>query len=110
ISTKKSAWYKTWAAAAAVLVFVATAVTIYLMTQKPDQPIAAIMESNHDIPPGGNRATLTLADGRTITLEEARDGIVIGGDEITYNDGNPLAEVGGGGITLLELSTPKGGT
>ncbi|NGM90469.1 DUF4974 domain-containing protein, partial [Parapusillimonas sp. SGNA-6] len=68
-----------------------------------------------DIPPGGNRATLTLADGRTITLDEARDGIVIGSDEITYSDGNPLAkvaenEVGREELTLLELTTPIGGT
>jgi len=68
-----------------------------------------------DIPPGGNRATLTLADGRTVTLDEARDGIVIGSGEITYNDGNPLAdgaEMGErqGEVPLLELTTPKGGT
>ena len=64
-----------------------------------------------DIPAGGNRAMLTLADGRTITLDEARDGIVIGSGEITYNDGNPLTKVEGNQeVTWLKLSTPKGGT
>lgn len=68
-----------------------------------------------DIAPGGNRATLTLTDGRTISLDEARDGIVIGGNEIVYNDGSPLVEVEEEEqkrreTSLLELSTPKGGT
>ncbi|WP_353196530.1 FecR domain-containing protein [Parapedobacter defluvii] len=61
--------------------------------------------------PGGNRATLTLADGRTITLDEGRTGIVIAGDAITYNDGDALAEVDEKvKLTWLELGTPKGGT
>lgn len=70
-----------------------------------------------DIPPGGNRATLTLADGRTINLSEAQTGIVVEDENITYEDGNPLAVISSnpraGGereISPLELTTPKGGT
>ncbi len=68
-----------------------------------------------DIMPGGNRATLTLTDGRTIMLDETQNGIVVGSEGITYSDGDLLAEVGGNGIMreevpLLELTTPVGGT
>ncbi len=111
-------WYRTWiAAVAAILVFLAVSVTIYLYmaARTESQPIELASTASHDVAPGGNRATLTLTDGRTITLDEGREGIVIGSGEITYNDGNPLAEVDRnderrGEIPLLELSTPKGGT
>ncbi len=70
-----------------------------------------------DIPPGGNKATLTLADGRVIDLSEEQSGIIVG-DEITYTDGSAIAspEVGpsateeGNRNTLYAiLTTPKGG-
>lgn len=78
-----------------------------------------------DIHPGGNRATLTLADGRTIDLNEAQAGIVVG-DELVYNDGSTVLADGqqptaGGPVDgnesrvpsvshLMSLTTPKGGT
>ncbi len=79
-----------------------------------------------DIPPGGNRATLTLADGRTISLSEAQAGIVVA-DGVTYLDGSSVlhgqgnrgtAEPGqaAGGdhgfasAQVHTLTTPKGGT
>lgn len=116
IGKKNRIKYRMWmATAAAVMVFLAVSVTIYVVTRKEGQPIKLASTHRTDIAPGGNRATLTLADGRTITLDEARDGIVIGSGAITYRDGNPLAEVTGNGedrgaTTFLELSTPKGGT
>ncbi|GGC33313.1 hypothetical protein GCM10011386_26760 [Parapedobacter defluvii] len=66
-----------------------------------------------DIAPGGNRATLTLADGHTIELSEEKTGIVIG-DLLTYDDGTALDEADAGQRTsnvsnLLTISTPKGG-
>lgn len=96
--------------AAAVLVAMVT-VAWYFSRERSGDEHEVVNQRVADIPPGGNRATLTLADGRAITLDETRDGIVIGSGEITYNDGNPLAEVEGKDeMTLLELSTPKGGT
>lgn len=44
-----------------------------------------------DVKPGGNRATLTLADGTTIDLNEAQGGIVVG-DGISYLDGTSVIE------------------
>src|SRR5690606_13352531 len=63
-----------------------------------------------DILPGGNRATLTLADGRTINLSEAQTGIVVG-DGITYLDGTGVLDNSASSVsTIMSLSTPKGGT
>lgn len=59
------------------------------------------------IMPGGNRATLTLGDGRTIDLSEAQAGIIVG-DEVTYLDGTEILD--NGVSHLMSLTTPKGGT
>ncbi len=72
-----------------------------------DNPVAKKIE---DIPPGGNKATLTLADGRTIDLSEAQSGIVVGHERILYKEGaEELVNLEGEAIPLV-LSTPKGGT
>lgn len=67
-----------------------------------------------DIAPGGNRAMLTLANGRTIALSEAEDGIVVGDGQITYQDGvAAVVNLEGGQVdspVMLTLTTPKGGT
>lgn len=58
-----------------------------------------------DIEPGGNRATLLLDDGSSIVLSEDKSGI-INGEELTYDDGTPLAIAS---TTKATLSTPHGG-
>ena len=68
-----------------------------------------------DVQPGGNRATLTLGDGRTIDLSEKQDGIVVD-DGISYLDGSTVLSeqvnegIRVGGKQHLTLTTPKGGT
>jgi len=67
-----------------------------------------------DVAPGGNKATLTTEDGRTVDLNETADGIVIG-NEITYVDGTPVRRQQAAGlihkpVSQLVLTTPKGGT
>lgn len=72
-------------------------------------------EITGDIPPGGNKATLTLADGSTIDLSEVQEGIIVG-DGITYLDGSGVLEQGQeipyAGLSTIDyrLTTPKGGT
>ncbi len=111
-ATERSFRFMPWmAAAGAVALILSVSIAIYMTNHTANRPIEIVSENRHDIPPGRTRATLTLADGQTITLDEARDGIVIGSGEITYNDGNPLVDVEGKNeVALLELSTPKGGT
>lgn len=74
-----------------------------------------IMLAATDLPPGGNKAMLTLPDGRAITLDEAQSGIVIGNTGITYNDGREVlgslhAQDDAIGTKNYVLRTPKGGT
>jgi transmembrane sensor len=101
----------------------------WLWTQRrstPDLPIAATVQK--DIAPGGNRATLTLANGRIIVLDSAANGTlaILGttqiqktsNDRITYfppkrSPGRGPAEGGiqggGAGVENNTLTTPRGG-
>ena len=65
-----------------------------------------------DVQAGGDRATLTLSDGRVVELSSAKKGVVVAGG-LKYNDGTALTDVDGGGeldgATELTLTTPRGG-
>lgn len=97
-----------WLSAAAILL--AASVAWWLV---PRQESAAPRITTEHIAPGGNRATLSLADGTTINLSTTHEGVIIG-DDIIYNDGTavrgsrsapayPAAEP-------MTISTPHGGT
>lgn len=99
----------------AAAVLVAATVGIWLFFANPFHTPTTLDPA--EIAPGGNRATLTLADGQVIDLSETQTGIVIGEQDITYSDGASLglSPAGGGrgrldAIEELVLSTPKGGT
>jgi len=65
----------------------------------------------NDIAPGKNTATLTLANGKTIVLSDAKTGVVIGDDKLAYNDGVEIPDqVWHDGAQTLIASTPRGGT
>lgn len=87
---------KRWIPYAAAVLLIATIGSLYFLQQRapivqlPDLSEAQHMVDPQDILPGGNKATLTLADGRTIVLSEAHEGIVIGDGEIRYDDGDAL--------------------
>lgn len=103
-----------WWLAASVLVL--CVVGYIIMDNSKDQ--GANYDTSH-ISPGGNSATLTLADGRRIDLSSTHEGIVIG-DQIKYVDGTnvidgrpedgPHAESLTSHVShLMSVSTPKGG-
>src|SRR5690606_24779225 len=103
--------------AAAAVVLLAIAAGVYFMRSE--------QESAHDFEPGGNRATLTLADGTKVDLSSAQDGIIIG-DGIMYMDGSKILDdrqqttdnrhnsvkesLMSNVSRLMSLTTPKGGT
>lgn len=68
-----------------------------------------VVISAEDILPAGNRATLTLADGRTIDLSEAQSGIVVS-DGISYSDGSTLFDDQLLATQAQTLTAPRGGT
>lgn len=109
-SITKSLW--TRLGAAALLLGLSVSLYFFLINSDPPQEVAA-----SEIVPGTNRAMLTLADGRTISLSEARTGIIIGDGDISYEDGTSLELSPDGtakgslvGVEELVLTTPKGGT
>lgn len=113
--TRTKPWHRKWVAiAASVLALLSLSVIIYTYTRRVESPMLTMAPSGHDdIAPGGNRATLTLANGQKISLDDTQQGIIIHQGEIVYNDGKPLAamenmteEPG----AFFTLSTPKGGT
>ncbi len=63
-----------------------------------------------DALPGGNRATLTLADGRTVELDEMQVGITIANDKISYRDDAQEIVALQAAPVGLAVSTPNGGT
>src|SRR5690606_12456845 len=112
-SQERFRWY--WAAVAVLVVCISTTLTVYLVGWDAGPPSAPISSLHDDIAPGRNRATLTLADGRAVALDESRLGIVIGKDGITYDDGDLLTEGSendghSSDVNVLELTTPNGGT
>lgn len=105
---KKSFPIYRWMAAAAVLLLISFAVWMMRPADKQPEQKAVVIEN---IGPGGNKATLTLADNRTIELSDAQAGIVAG-NEITYANGAPVEDITSGEAStgMLSLRTPRGGT
>lgn len=65
--------YTRIAAAAVILTVFSTGLYFYLESNKPEVEYTRV-NTPHDIVPGGNKAILTLADGRTISLTDAGNG------------------------------------
>lgn len=107
-----------WYAAAAVLVATAGLATFFLVNHE-DKPAnqSTPLIAKIDLPPGGNKATLTLSGGTTIALDDIPNGKLAmeNGVNIQKNaDGQLLYSVTGANGKTDELiyntiSTPKGG-
>src|SRR5690606_28982435 len=67
-------------AAAAIVIW---GIGFLLLPDSTDEPQQHVIQA--DILPGGNKAVLTLADGRSIALDSVHSGIVVG-DQITYEN------------------------
>jgi ferric-dicitrate binding protein FerR (iron transport regulator) len=107
--------------AAAAMVLLVTGVGLWLFSG--NREVAVINNNNiaytHDIDPGKNKATLTLADGRTIRLSDAKTRVVIGASGLRYKDGTKVVVEGGQNgrgtqmdeslMQILTAATPRGG-
>ncbi|WP_316824207.1 FecR family protein [Pedobacter miscanthi] len=74
-STRKQLLWPKLAAAAVVLFFIGFVISNQLKKQLPDQQQTS-KTTEKIIKPGGNKATLTLADGSKISLTDATNGII----------------------------------
>ena len=116
-----------WSAAASVLLLLAAGSYLLVRHQKHPASLASTLPSisspvSNDALPGGNKATLTLADGTVISLDSAENGVLshTGGvtivkqasGQLIYhapgrNTGSSIA--GSDAVSYNTLSTPKGG-
>jgi len=90
----------------AAAVLVVSSLIGYLVSKRSIVSSQPEIADQQDVMPGGNRATLTLTDGRVISLNADQSRIVMR-DGIRYGDGTMLFAESTG---FLTLSTPKGGT
>lgn len=108
-----------WAAAACLLLFIFT----MLFWQQQTSPVQAdinlvrMQDTTGDVVnPGGNSATLRLANGTLLELDKQASGIVMG-ESITYENGKSIAAAAldkqamaaDPSKLMLELATPLGG-
>ncbi|HEU4555410.1 MAG TPA: FecR family protein [Chitinophaga sp.] len=111
-------YLKRMAAAAAVLLLAAGA--FYWLRRPAPQPVAQVTPKNNPAPlpnaPGGNHAVLTLADGSSITLDSAQNGVLAQQGNtriIKLNNGqlayNPPAAANSSAAVFNTITTPAGG-
>ncbi|RZM26847.1 MAG: FecR family protein, partial [Pedobacter sp.] len=109
IAKKQYSLYR-WISAAAAILFIAFGTWI-IITNKNTVDGRHYVENS--IEPGGNKATLTLANGKTIILNSSQSGIATG-EKITYLNGQPVEDAelpqSNQSQNLLALHTPRGGT
>ncbi len=110
---KKLKWYR-YAAAASVLLAVSFSLYLIRRPQSGSQIVVHRVHKN-DVNPGGNKAVLTLADGRQVILDQTQNGLVASQGEsrinktadgsLIYNDQGQNGEVS----MMNKLSIPRGG-
>jgi hypothetical protein len=103
-------------AAASILLFLSFGVYLLLHKNPPPQQIAK--NQIHDVAPGGNKAILTLANGKQIVLTGTQNGALAKQGSITINKtrdgqvvytGASIASQNSQLMTYNSMQTPRGG-
>src|SRR6186713_2562587 len=100
--------------AAAILVIISGAWLLWFNQKGASIPLANKATINNDLPPGGNKATLKLADGAVIVLDNAQNGnlarqgvteiVKAANGQLVYNMAGK-----GGAVGYNTVTTPPGG-
>jgi transmembrane sensor len=103
--------YIKYVAAAAVLIFISAGAYFLLRDQEPKQQVAV---QQYNIPAGGNKAVLTLANGKQIVLTDAKNGELASENTVAINKtGRGVVRYDGTSvnneISYNTMSTPRGG-
>ncbi|MFT3701231.1 MAG: DUF4974 domain-containing protein [Agriterribacter sp.] len=109
-------WYRASAAAAIIIIVISSIVFVLLQNKTiPAGEIAQkdIHQSKKDIAPGGDKAILTLGDGKKIVLEETGNGNVASEGSVNISKSGNRVAYGGedneSASIYNTLSTPVGG-
>ncbi|MBS1525793.1 MAG: FecR domain-containing protein [Bacteroidetes bacterium] len=104
---------KYFQAAASILLFLTLAV--FIVSKQRHNTLIIKGQTQRDLAPGGDKATLTLADGSTIDLGQLRNGALTAqpGAHITKQNGQLAYQAAADStdthVTYNTLTTPKGG-
>jgi transmembrane sensor len=105
-------WFRL--AAATVLLLIVAGSFFLFNSQEKQQQAADNKPAVNDLPPGGNKAVLTLSDGSKIILDSAANGNLSnqGNATVIKIDNQVLYKTAGksGEVIYNTISTPKGGT
>jgi len=114
-------WYSRWyfrVAAAAIFIIAAVGSWYFLLngTGTPKKIVTARQAQNNDVLPGTNKAVLTLANGDTVVLDNADNGVIVRqgntevskkGAQLVYNKRQTTNEDKAHAYHML--TTPRGG-
>lgn len=99
-----------FSSAAAILLVLAGLSWWIIRQQTARQPGARAVAQKNDVKPGSDGAILTLADGRTILLDTAGNGVITGSGSIIEKSGGTVSISGappGGSTPLHPSSSPS---
>lgn len=118
LSKRKEGNFKPWILLVAASVLILVSIAIYQYSGKEVLSQSQLPELAYvDIPPGGERAILTLSDGSEISLDEIEKGEIVNQLGISVSktaDGQIIykmhaQESESDALSLNKISTPKGG-
>lgn len=98
--------------AAAMLIILMVGILYMTIDSRSSSPnISLGTVDGLDIFPADEKATILISDGRRVALDGNRNGIIIDGQQITYNDGaSPILEISPADLEHITIQTPRGGT
>lgn len=102
-----------WMAAAVILGAVGSC-ALYMLLMHRDKPghETSKVVKTADLPPGSDKAVLTLADGSAVTLDSAGRSSFVQGQAQVQQQGNGLVyhqQGAGAAVSMNKLTTPRGG-
>lgn len=101
------------AIAASIIGLIASGTHLVMYVLKKESKKISVHNFKNDVSPGSNKATLTLADGSSIILDDAQDGAITQqggakvikiGDKVSYHSTCKISEV-----EYNTITTPRGG-
>lgn len=105
LAKKQVLWPRIFTAAVVLLTL---SVGVWFFKLRKSATAGKLVQNRQDIGPGKNIAMLTLADGKAITLSEAKKGLIVNSNKLAYDDGSSVITSSFKAADMM-VSTPRGG-